>query len=283
MSNLISPSGAIGIPLPAKFSAQPLGENTERITIEPCYPGYGLTLGNALRRVLLSSIPGAAATTVKFDGVTHEFTTTPHVKEDVLEIILNIKKIRFRLFGDEPVTLRLEAKGKGRVKAKDIAKHASVEIVNPNAHLATLTDAKAELACTLIVERGRGYVPVEMRGEQRGELGEIAIDAIFTPVLSVALSTENVRVGQMTNFDRIILDVKTDGTMSPLDAVKESAVFLIAQFQAIHTFGNTHASQEAEPKASSDEVRTEAAGEAAKVLLAEGKKEKKAKEKKGKE
>lgn len=209
------------------------GEQKAQIIVSPCYPGYGTTLGNALRRVLLSSLPGAAATAIKIKGVDHEFSTVEHVKEDVVEIILNTKLIRFRSHSEEPVEITLEAKGEKVVTAGDIAKNAEVEVVNKDQVIATLTDASAELHMKIIVEQGRGYVPVEAREEENVEVGYIAIDSVYTPVRNVNYRIENVRVGQMTNFDKLILDVTTDGILSPEEAFRQSATILVEQFQAL--------------------------------------------------
>lgn len=206
----------------------------ERIlTVEPFFPGYGTTVGNALRRVLLSSLTGAAVTAVKFKGATHEFTTLPNVKEDVLEIILNLKQLRLKLFSDEPVKLTLHAVGDRKVTAKDISPSADVQIANPKLHIATITDAKGELDLEITVARGRGYLPTEERGKEKLELGTIAVDAFFSPVRNVGYKVENVRVGDITNFDRLILVVETDGTIAPEDAVVDASKILLGHFELL--------------------------------------------------
>ncbi|MDP9212095.1 MAG: DNA-directed RNA polymerase subunit alpha [bacterium] len=199
--------------------------------IEPLYPGYGTTMGSALRRVLLSSLTGAAITSVKFTGVDHEFSTIPGVKEDVIEVLLNLKQVRFQLDGDEPVTVSLTKKGAGKVTAKDIAETDRLKVVGKDQHIATLSDKKAAVDAELTIEKGRGYFPVERREEQKLPVGTIALDAIFTPVKRVNFQVENTRVGQMTNFDRLIINVTTDKTVSPADAVKDAAQILVSQFQ----------------------------------------------------
>ena len=204
-----------------------------QFVVEPLYPGYGTTVGTALRRVLLSSLPGAAITSVKFTGVDHEFSTIPGVKEDVIEVLLNLKQVRFRLSGDEPVTVSLTKKGAGKVTAKDIEGTDRLEIVSKDQHIATLSDKKAAFDAELTIEKGRGYFPTERREEQKLPVGTIALDAIFTPVKRVNFQVENTRVGQMTNFDRLILNVVTDETISPDDAVKEAARTLVSQFQLL--------------------------------------------------
>lgn len=223
----------MNITLPSQIESKDAGENHSVIMISPCYPGYGTTLGNALRRVLLSSLQGAAIIAVKIKGVDHEFTTVEYVKEDVVEIILNLKGIRFLVHSDEPVELELTAKGEKTVTAADFIKNSSVEVVNTDAVIATLTDKKAELNMKVIVQKGRGYVPVEMREKEKLDVGYVSIDAIYTPVRNVNYSTEHVRVGQMTNFDKLLLDISTDGTMAPEEAFKEASKILVEQFQVL--------------------------------------------------
>jgi DNA-directed RNA polymerase subunit alpha len=197
------------------------------LTVEPCAQGYGTTLGNALRRVLLSSLSGAAVTAVKIKGAEHEFSTLPNVKEDVLEIILNLKSLRLKLFSEEPIKLTLSAKGEKAVTAKDFAKDAQVEVVNPDLHIATLTDPSASFEMEITVAPGRGYRATEERGKDKAELGTIAIDSLFSPVLSVSYKVEATRVGDRTDFDKLILRVETDGTLDPLDAVNQSVTILM--------------------------------------------------------
>lgn len=213
-----------------------------RFVVEPLYPGYGTTIGTALRRVLLSSLPGAAITSVKFTGVDHEFSTIPGVKEDIIEVILSLKQVRFRLSGNEPVTVSLTKKGAGKVTAKDIEGTDRLEVVSKDQHIATLSDKKAAFDAELTIEKGRGYFPTERREEQKLPVGTIALDAIFTPVKRVNFQVENTRVGQMTNFDRLILNVVTDETISPDDVVKEAAQTLVSQFQLLADPDATEAS-----------------------------------------
>lgn len=219
--------------------------NERMLTIEPFFPGYGTTVGNALRRVLLSSLTGAAVTSVKFKGATHEFTTLPNVKEDVLEIILNLKQLRLKLFSDEPVKLTLHVTGERKVVAKDITPSADVEIANPKLHIATVTDAKGELDLEITVARGRGYLPTEERGKEKLELGTIAVDAFFSPVRNVGYKVENVRVGDITNFDRLILVVETDGTITAEDAVTNASKILVSHFDILTAPADAVASAEA--------------------------------------
>ena len=219
------------IPLPTNYQLTKTSKPERAlITIEPCFPGYGVTLGNALRRVLLSSLKGAAAIAVKIKNVQHEFMTVPHVKEDVLEIILNLKNMRFKLFTDEEVKLELHAKGEKEATAKDIAKNSNVEMVNSDYPIATLTDKAAELEMEITVGNGRGYIPVETREKEAREVNTIPVDAIYSPVYSVGTKVESVRVGQMTNYERLILDVETDGTISPEEAFKQANTVLIEHF-----------------------------------------------------
>jgi len=203
------------------------------LVVEPCVQGYGTTLGNALRRVMLSSLPGAAVTAVKIRGAEHEFSTLPHVKEDVLEIILNLKQLRMKLFSEEPVKLTLTVKGEKTVTAKDFSKDALVEIVNPTLTIATLTDPSASFELDVWIGGGRGYKSTEERSKEKLELGTIAVDALYSPVLNVSYKVEAARVGEKTDFDRLIMRVETDGTMDPLDAVNQSVTILQDHFSAL--------------------------------------------------
>lgn len=204
------------------------------LTVEPCFHGYGTTLGNALRRVLLSSLPGAAVTAVKMKGVNHEFQAVKGVKEDALEIILNVKLLRLKCFSDEPVKLSLSVKGAQVVTAGDITPNADVEIINPELVLATVTQEGASFEMELTVRRGHGYLTSEERaGEAPRELGTITIDALFSPVRNVGYRVENTRVGEITNYDRLVMNIETDGTITPKEAVEESAKILIDYFSIL--------------------------------------------------
>ncbi len=204
------------------------------LTIEPCFHGYGTTLGNALRRVLLSSLPGAAVTAVKMKGVNHEFQAVKGVKEDALEIILNVKTLRLKCFSDEPVKLQVRVTGPKVVSAGDITPNADVEIMNPELVLATVTEDGAVFDMELTVGRGRGYTTSEDRsGDAPREIGTIAIDALFSPVRTVGYRVENTRVGEITNYDKLIMNIETDGTVSPKEAVEESAKILIDYFSIL--------------------------------------------------
>ena len=197
-----------------------------RFVVEPLERGFGTTLGNSMRRVLLSSLPGYAITSVKIDGVQHEFSTIPHVKEDVTEIVLNLKNVILKIHDEDPKTLYINAKGEGEITAADIEHDDSVEILNPELHLAYL-DEGADVVMELTADNGRGYVPCD-RNKQIMELpiGTIAIDSIYTPVLKVNYTVENTRVGQQTDFDKLILDVETDGTIPADEAVSLAAKIL---------------------------------------------------------
>jgi DNA-directed RNA polymerase subunit alpha len=207
-----------------------------RFDIEPLERGYGVTIGNALRRVLLSSLPGAAITAVQIDGIRHEFSDIPGIKEDVTEFILNLKRVRLRSFSDEPVHLALDAHGDGPVTAGDIHTSDLVEVMNPDQHLAMLDTSNSRLAVEVVVERGRGYHDIsDLRDE--APIGRIPVDGIFSPVERVNFSIEHTRVGQMTNFERLILDVWTDGTIHPNDALTQAAGILTEHFQHLASFG----------------------------------------------
>lgn len=236
------------------------GENDNRATllISPCFHGYGTTLGNALRRVLLSSLPGAAVTDAKIKGVDHEFAPIPGVKEDGLEVVLNLKQLRMRKFGDEPVRLTLKKKGEGEVTAADIEATSDVEIANKDLHLATITDKKAEFEMEIVVGNGRGYDTVEEREEEGKEIGLIGIDAVYTPVREVGYSVENVRVGDITNYDKLVMDIETDGTISPEEAVDQSVRILLDHFTLIQNRGEI-VDDEAEEEAPAEEAEEEAA------------------------
>ncbi|KPJ84678.1 hypothetical protein AMJ57_05755 [Parcubacteria bacterium SG8_24] len=217
--------------LPSKIELKP-GEDERHATLSmgPCYHGYGTTIGNALRRVMLSSLPGAAVTGVKIEGAQHEFSSLEGVQEDVLSIVLNLKGLRMRVFTDEPVRLTLAVKGEKKVTAADIEAPADVEIVNPDLHIVTLTDKKSELNAEIFVRRGRGYEPVEDRDEEKQEIGMIAVDASFSPIREVGFRVENARVGDITNYDKLIMDIETDGTISPQEAVDQSAKTILDHF-----------------------------------------------------
>lgn len=227
------------IPLPKKFIVEEsIPGKKANVIIEPCFPGYGLTLGNALRRTMLSSLPGGAITSVKIKGVKHEFSTIENIPDDVLEIVLNLKTLRFKVYSDEPVTLHLKASGKREVTGADIENSIDAEVVNREAVITTLTDDKATLEMEFNVSKGIGYITAEEQFLDKGEIGRILLDSIFTPVVNVGLSVESTRVGQKTDYDRLILDVETDGTISPEEAVKKASEILNNQFTWIMEGGS---------------------------------------------
>jgi DNA-directed RNA polymerase subunit alpha len=201
--------------------------------IEGLYAGYGVTLGNALRRILLSSLPGAAITQAKIKGVGHKFTTIPGVLEDVVELSLSLKKIRFLLVGDEPQVLHCKVKGDSEVFAKDFEPNAQALCVTPDVKIATLTDKKAELDIEVTVERGMGYSPVEERGRESVPIGVLLIDAIFSPVIHVDFKEENMRVGDRIDYNRLRLSMKTDGAVSPSGALKQALMILAGHCEAV--------------------------------------------------
>jgi DNA-directed RNA polymerase subunit alpha len=206
-----------------------VNENRSRFILEPLEPGFGYTLGNSLRRTLLSSIPGAAVTSIRVDGVLHEFTTVPGVKEDVTDLVLNVKELIVSTEHDEPVVMYLRKQGPGVVTAADIAPPAGVEVHNPELVLATL-NGKGKLEMELTVERGRGYVRAELNKQAGQEIGRIPVDSIYSPVLKVSYKVEATRVEQRTDFDRLVIDVETKSSMRPRDAVASAGKTLVELF-----------------------------------------------------
>ncbi len=218
------------IQLPNNVEVKHLEGNKYELTLEPLYPGYGVTIGNALRRVLLSSMPGAAVTAVKIKFVDHEFSTIPNVKEDVIQIILNLKKLAVRSHSVEPVRLSLKKKGEGVITAADIQGNDQVEIVSKDMYICTLDNKNSDFDMELIVEQGRGYVPVEARENPRLEAGMLSIDAIYSPVKSVYYDISNVRVGQKTDYDKLVLNMTTDGSINGQEASDIAAGILVDHF-----------------------------------------------------
>jgi DNA-directed RNA polymerase subunit alpha len=225
----------ISLPVAPKYTE--IDKNIGKIEIDGCYPGYGTTLGNSLRRVLLSSLIGTAATSVKIKGVSHEFSTIPGVLEDVIQIILNLKKVRFLSHSDEPVKLTLKEKGAKKITAAQIQCPSDVEVISKDLPIATITDKKGELEMEIEVQRGLGYVPVEQQEREKKEVGLIAIDAVFTPVRRVNYSVENTRVGKRTDYDKIVLEIETDGSVSPQEAFQKAVETISEQFGAVKDFG----------------------------------------------
>ncbi|MBI3231603.1 MAG: DNA-directed RNA polymerase subunit alpha [Candidatus Doudnabacteria bacterium] len=221
------------IPLPNRAKVESLGGNKYKLVLEPLYPGYGVTVGNALRRVLLSSMPGSAVTGVKIKFVDHEFSTIPNVKEDVIQILLQLKQLRIDSASSEPARLQLKVKGEKNVTAADIKETDQVKIINKDLHIATLDNKNADFEMELVVEQGRGYLPVELRENQKNEIGMIALDAVFTPVRSVYFDISNVRVGQFTNFDKLEVVMETDGSIDGSAAVNIAAHILVDHFSML--------------------------------------------------
>lgn len=247
------------IALPQKIKIEK-GEqpNQEIVTIEPCFPGYGITLGNSLRRVLLSSLPGAAVVGVKIEGADHEFMTVPHVKEDVLEIIMNLKQLRLKVHSDQVVKLELDVHGEKIVTAADIESNSQVEIINPDLEIANITDMAGNLKMEISVMAGRGYETIEGREKIKHEIGYIEIDSAFSPVLNVGLQVENARVGKMTNWDKLVMTIITDGSITTEQAFTDSVNILIEQFGALLAAPAAKISEEA---ASEEEAAEEVAEE----------------------
>jgi DNA-directed RNA polymerase subunit alpha len=226
--------------------------------IDGLFPGYGHTLGNSLRRIILSSLTGAAITGVKIDGVPHEFSTIPGVQEDVITILLNLKRIRFTLIGSEPQKLTLEVKGERVVTAGDIKPNGQIVILNPEQHIASLTAKSATLSMEITIEKGLGYVPRDMREEGKADVGTILLDSTFTPIRRVNYEVENMRVGDRTDFNRLRLFIETDGTVSPREALERSVEIMIHQLKAIVGFKDSH-EEEAQAPVHSDEDLAEPA------------------------
>ncbi|MEX2405585.1 MAG: DNA-directed RNA polymerase subunit alpha, partial [Candidatus Paceibacterota bacterium] len=224
------------IVLPSKPKIVSEDGNSARFEIDGFYPGYGHTIGNSLRRIILSSLPGAAITSIKVDGVNHEFSTIEGVKEDVITILLNLKKIRIKMETDEPQMLKLSAKGKTEVTAGDIEVTGQVEIVNPDLHIADITNSKTDIHIELMVERGLGYVPKEVHQKEKVDIGTIALDAIFSPIRRVNYEVEKMRVGDRTDFNRLSIFIETDGTITPKEVLEQSIVLMIKQLKAIVGF-----------------------------------------------
>jgi len=201
--------------------------NAGQVVITPCHQGYGTTMGNALRRVLLSSLPGAAVESVKIIGVQHEFAAIEGVQEDVVEIILNLKQVAARCFSETPVTLSLRKKGKGEVTAGDFEKNSDVEIVNPEAKIFTITDDKKVIEMEITIGRGRGYVPVEEKDLKNLDLGTILVDSLYTPIRDVGYKVELTRVGDVTDYEKLVLNIETNGTITPREAVSSATTILM--------------------------------------------------------
>ncbi len=236
------------VTLPSKPRVVSEEENRGTFEIDGLYPGYGHTLGNSLRRIILSSLPGAAITQVKISGVEHEFSTIAGVKEDVITLLLNIRRIRLALHSDEPVTMTLKANGIGSVTAKDITAPSQIEILSLDEHIAEITNKSTKLEIEMTVERGLGYVPREVHQKDKVEIGTIALDAVFTPIRRANYEVENMRVGDRTDYNRLRLIIETDGTYSPRQALEKSIEIMIHQLKSVIGFQD-QANETAEVKA----------------------------------
>ncbi len=221
----------ISLPLPPKVIKK--GKNQAVFEVEGLYPGYGVTMGNSLRRVLLSSLEGVAVTEVKIKGAPHEFSTIPGVLEDVVMIILNLKNLRFKIHEGQMQKVNLLIKGEKEVTGADFKNFAQIELANPELHIATITDKKAELDIEITIEKGIGYEPRDRRNVKKPEIGSILLDAIFTPIKNVNFQVENMRVGDRTDFDKLHIEIETDGTLTPQEAFYGACEILIKHFTLI--------------------------------------------------
>jgi DNA-directed RNA polymerase subunit alpha len=236
------------ITLPQKPKYTLIDDKTGRFEINGCYPGYGTTLGNSLRRVLLSSLSGAAIISVKIKGVKHEFSTIPNIKEDVIQIILNLKQVRFRSYKEDPVKVQLKARGEKNITADMIECPSDVEVVNRDIHIATITSAKGEIEIEMEVGTGIGYVSVEQQEREKKEVGVIAVDAIYTPIKRVNYLIENMRVGKRTDFEKITLEISTDGSVAPEEAFSRAVEILVDQFSVLEKIDKSTKENEKEGK-----------------------------------
>ena len=235
----------LNIILPSKLSIVSEKDNKGVYEIDGLYPGYGHTLGNSLRRIILSSLTGAAITSLKIDGVDHEFSVVDGVKEDIITILLHLKQVRFRLNTDEPQKVLLEVKGPKQITASDIKVTGQVEVLNGDLYIAEVTGKNA-LSIEMTIEKGLGFLPKEMHQKNKNEVGMISIDAIFTPIRRVAYEVENMRVGDKTNHNRLRMTIETDGTLTPREALEKAITIMVEQLQAIVGFTISHKTIEKE-------------------------------------
>jgi DNA-directed RNA polymerase subunit alpha len=247
----------LNIILPSKLSIVTEALNKGVYEIDGLYPGYGHTLGNSLRRIILSSITGAAITSIKIDGVAHEFSVIDGVKEDVVTILLNLKQIRFHLLTDEPQTVTLSVKGPKKITAGDIVTSGQVKVLNKDLYIAEIT-SKKEISIEMTVEKGLGFLPKDVHQKTKNEVGVIALDAIFTPIRRVSYEVENMRVGDKTNHNRLRMTIETDGTLSAREALEKSIVIMVEQLQSI--IGFTVASKVEEKNTKDDDKKEEKEG-----------------------
>jgi DNA-directed RNA polymerase subunit alpha len=242
------------VTLPSKPRVVSEEANKGVFEIDGLYPGYGHTLGNSLRRIILSSLPGAAITQVKINGVEHEFTSLEGVKEDVITILLNLRRIRINSHSDEPITISLKKKGTGNITAKDIDAPTQVEILSPDQHIAEITNKSTELSIEMTIERGLGYVPREVHQKDKMEIGSIALDAVFTPIRRANYEVENMRVGDRTDYNRLRVIIETDGTYTAREALEKSIEIMIHQLKSVIGFQDQH---ESTPEKKEEEVPEE--------------------------
>lgn len=228
--------------------------------IDGLYPGYGHTLGNSLRRIILSSLSGAAITSIKIDGVSHEFETLPGVREDVINIILNLKRVRFKMLTDEPQVVILSKKGEGAVTASDIETPGQVEVLNKDQYICEVVDKKKNLNIEITIQKGLGFVSKELIQKEKMEIGAIALDAIFTPIRRVSYEVENMRVGDRTDHNRLRISIETDGTYTPREAIEKSIEIMIIQLQSVHDFKGIDEEKETLIK-EAEEIQAESSGE----------------------
>jgi DNA-directed RNA polymerase subunit alpha len=245
------------VTLPSKPRVVSEEDNKGVFEIDGLYPGYGHTLGNSLRRIILSSLPGAAITQVKIDGVEHEFSSLDGVKEDVITMLLNLRRIRLNSHSEEPVTISLKKKGVGDVTAKDIDAPTQVEILNPDQHIAEITNKSTELNVEMTIERGLGYVPREVHQKEKMEIGTIALDAVFTPIRRANYEVENMRVGDRTDYNRLRVIIETDGTYSAREALENSIEIMIHQLKSIIGFQDQYEKETKETVATQEPDSTE--------------------------
>jgi len=243
------------IQLPEQVKVIAKDGNKATFEIGPLMPGYGATIANPLRRVLLSSLEGTAVSAIKIKGVEHEFSSMEGVLEDLIEVILNVKKIRLLLHTDGPVKLNIDVKGEREVTAADIKSNPDVEVINPEQHIATITDKKTEFSMELDVEKGTGYIPSEQRQKEKLPIGVIAIDAAFSPVRMVNFKIEDVRVGQRIDFNKITMDIETDGSIQPEAALKSASEILIDHFKTVSELEIPEMSAKKETKAKKKTVK----------------------------
>ena len=258
------------ISLPKKPIYKEIDDKTGQVIIEECFPRYGATLGNSLRRVLLSSLEGSAIVAVKIKGVTHEFTAIDGVVEDVVQIILNLKSVRFKLNGVDEATAFLKVKGKKDVTAKDFETTSEVEVIDPDVHIATITDGSTTLEMEVTIKKGLGYVPVEQQ-ESDKTIGTIAVDAIYNPIKRVNFTVENMRVGKRTDYERVILDIVTDGSISPQEAYQQAIEILMAQFNAISSFAEAESEDETDEEETREVDKEKEEKEAGEIAEADAK------------